>query len=75
MCLNDNGGVQEGILKISFAIDQESPETLLRNSEVALNIVTMSFNGTVKGNKGTKKSIGCSYTKCSDRLDVMCMYS
>ncbi|EGT59502.1 hypothetical protein CAEBREN_24164 [Caenorhabditis brenneri] len=75
-CLTDNGGVTSGTLKLSFPVTgNTTPEAIIQQFQAALQLASSNSNSnSVSKSQGTE-SIGCSYAKCEQRVDIMCLYS
>uniref|UniRef100_A0A8R1E1A5 Uncharacterized protein n=1 Tax=Caenorhabditis japonica TaxID=281687 RepID=A0A8R1E1A5_CAEJA len=71
-CLLDNGGATNGTLKLSFPdTDNSNPEAILSQYKNALALASSNINSIVN----VKEAIGCSYAKCDQRVDILCLYS
>ncbi|EFO89897.1 hypothetical protein CRE_07426 [Caenorhabditis remanei] len=71
-CLADNGGVTDGTLKLSFPVTgTTTPEAIIQQFQTALQLASSNSNTKAAG----AESMGCSYAKCEQRVDVLCLYS
>ncbi|CAO4384142.1 unnamed protein product [Caenorhabditis nigoni] len=71
-CLTDNGGVTDGTLKVSFPVTgTTTPEATIQQFQAALQLASSNSNSKAAG----AESMGCSYAKCEQRVDVLCLYS
>ncbi|PIC16976.1 hypothetical protein B9Z55_023384 [Caenorhabditis nigoni] len=71
-CLTDNGGVTDGTLKVSFPVTgTATPEATIQQFQAALQLASSNSNSKAAG----AESMGCSYAKCEQRVDVLCLYS